>query len=278
MRSFVNHIAVLLITPALIVFAERIESRDEIIENIRCLVENNQPVIIYTVVALCDNENQGIVPVSAILGNGEDPEHNLYWGASYGVKTFFEKSARWELVEIVQRVDEVVLERCIFNSSSKNAYLVADAFRGREIKKAITHFLNTAAGRNDEEIKLAVDTTLTISISSAQLVCYVGHNGLMDFELDAYPLTDSGNKQKDAIILACASKYFFAQAIESAGVFPLLWTNGLLAPEAYTLEAAIEAWLEIEDGEKVRTRAASAYAQYQKCSIKAAKQILVRGW
>ncbi len=44
---------------------------------------------IHIFVALCDNKNQGIVPVPPILGNGEDPKNNLYWGALYGVKTFF---------------------------------------------------------------------------------------------------------------------------------------------------------------------------------------------
>ena len=44
---------------------------------------------VHVFVALADNEHQGIVPVPAKLGNGEDPEHNLYWGSAYGVKTFF---------------------------------------------------------------------------------------------------------------------------------------------------------------------------------------------
>ena len=35
------------------------------------------PRIIHVFVALADNSNQGIVPVPAKLGNGEDPEHTL---------------------------------------------------------------------------------------------------------------------------------------------------------------------------------------------------------
>ena len=35
---------------------------------------------VHVFVALADNLHQGIVPVPAKLGNGEDPEHNLYWG------------------------------------------------------------------------------------------------------------------------------------------------------------------------------------------------------
>ena len=42
---------------------------------------------VHVFVALADNQNQGIVPVPAGLGNGLDPAHNLYWGAAAGVKT-----------------------------------------------------------------------------------------------------------------------------------------------------------------------------------------------
>ena len=37
--------------------------------------------VVHVFVALCDNRHQGIVPVRAELGNGQDPRTNLYWGA-----------------------------------------------------------------------------------------------------------------------------------------------------------------------------------------------------
>src|SRR5688572_31348119 len=46
---------------------------------------------IHIFVALCDNKYQGIVPVPAGIGNGQDPKNNLYWGAGYGLKSFFSK-------------------------------------------------------------------------------------------------------------------------------------------------------------------------------------------
>ena len=61
----------------------------------------NPGKVIHVLVALCDNENQGIVPVPAHLGDGADPNKNLYWGAAYGVKTFFSKSANWEKIAVV---------------------------------------------------------------------------------------------------------------------------------------------------------------------------------
>src|SRR5256885_8961765 len=40
-------------------------------------IAQSQPRTVHVFVALADNKNQGIVPVAAILGNGEDPQHNL---------------------------------------------------------------------------------------------------------------------------------------------------------------------------------------------------------
>ncbi len=53
----------------------------------------------YTVVALCDNKFQGIVPVPAGIGNGDSPRTNLYWGCGYGVSTYFKKSKDWVLIK-----------------------------------------------------------------------------------------------------------------------------------------------------------------------------------
>src|SRR5215472_191938 len=65
---------------------------------------------VHVFVALADNKNQGIVPVSAKLGNGDDAEHNLYWGAAYGVKTYFARSSDWQLLSSRQRPKPEILE------------------------------------------------------------------------------------------------------------------------------------------------------------------------
>ena len=46
---------------------------------------------IHVLVALCDNDNQGIIPVPKKIGNGQDPANNLYWGCGFGIKTFLKK-------------------------------------------------------------------------------------------------------------------------------------------------------------------------------------------
>ena len=52
------------------------------------IAAQDAPRTVHVFVALADNQYQGIVPVPAKLGNGTDPERNLYWGSAYGIKTF----------------------------------------------------------------------------------------------------------------------------------------------------------------------------------------------
>ena len=238
----------------------------------------NTPRIIHVLVALCDNEHQGIVPVPARLGNGEDLERNLYWGAAYGVRSFFIKSADWKLVGQTQNPAPAVLQRCIFKSKTAGVYLVADAYRGAEIKKAIVDFFDYVSGGSVDAIETA-DSAKHPSISAggaADLIVFVGHNGLMDFNLQTYP-TQKDGKRRGAIILCCASKSYFSAPLLRAGADPILWTNGLMAPEAYVLKAALDGWIAKESGERIRSRAAEAYNRYQRCGLKAARGLFSSG-
>ena len=237
------------------------------------------PRVIHVFVALCDNASQGIVPVPARIGNGDDPKNNLYWGAAFGIKTFFEKSPDWKLITTASLPREDVLERCIFKHKMKGVYLIADAYKGSSIKRATMDFLMAASGRNEEGLNVGAEAgTINLSAGgSANLVVYIGHNGLMDFQLRNSPRR-KGEGKRDSIILACLSKSYFARALWETGANPLLWTSGLMAPEAYTLKGAIDGWILNETAREVRTRAAKAYNQYQRCGLNAARNLLVTGW
>jgi hypothetical protein len=235
------------------------------------------PRVVHVFVALCDNESQGIVPVPAALGNGDDARNNLYWGALYGVKTFFKKSPKWELIATTHP-SPPILERCVFKHRSENVYLVADAYQGREIKRAVIDFLEATSGIPEDEIEISSENEAfeLAAHGKSDLTIYVGHDGLMDFRLDSYPKWQGGNI-RDTMILACISKTFFRDAIAAAKAKPLVWTTGLMAPEAYTLENAIEGWVLGESDEQIRVRAAAAYDRYQKCGLNAAKRLFVKG-
>lgn len=234
---------------------------------------------IHVFVALADNVNQGIVPVPAKLGNGEDPRRNLYWGSALGVKTFFSRSADWKLVVSGIQPKHEVLERCVWKYRNAEVYLVADAYRGREIQTAILNFLDAAAGLAREQISVpdGQKTTQLEIRGGANLVAYVGHEGLMDFQLPRIPQKkDTATRQ--AIILACGSKIYFAPALRASGAYPLLWTTNLMAPEAYTLKSALDGWIAGESDDQIRDRAAAAYDRYQKCGMKAARRLMATGW
>jgi hypothetical protein len=235
--------------------------------------------VVHVFVALADNAHQGIVPVPATLGNGDDPGRNLYWGAAFGVRTYFRRSTDWKAVATFQNPSSSVLERVVFYHGSQNVYLVADAYRGREIKEAIADFFEASAGLNKEKmIRVKAPSGKEIEISpQPDLAVYVGHDGLMDFAMEREFQGGTGG-ERQAIILACASKAYFGRNLRPTGARPILWTTGLMAPEAYTLKDALDGWMAGETPEEVRKRAAGAYAKYQKISMNAALRLFSTGW
>lgn len=229
--------------------------------------------VVHVVVALCDNASQGIVPVPAAIGNGDDPARNLYWGAGFGVKSYFRKQTDWQPLTIAQPAAPI-LERVAFKHRNENVYLVADAYQGREIKRALNDFFAFNAGRQSETIETN-GQKLHIG-GAANLLAYAGHDGLMEFSVDAPEKADG--EPREAIMLACISKSYFAAPLRKTGAQPLLWTTQFMAPEAYTLKAALDGWLKNETGAQVRQRAAAAYAKYQRISQKAALGLFATGF
>ncbi|PYU42794.1 MAG: hypothetical protein DMG54_15220 [Acidobacteria bacterium] len=144
---------------------------------------------------------------------------------------------------------------------------------------AVTDFLSAAAGIAKQRLSLKMRSgEVSIAIAGdADLVVYVGHDAFMDFQVP--PIAGAGDdKLRQTIVLACASKSFFGPYIRQTGAEPLLWTTGLMAPEAYTLKAAIDGWIAHEDDQAIRRRAAQAYDRYQKCGARAALRLFATKW
>ncbi len=230
---------------------------------------------IHVFVALCDNANQGIVPVPKKLGNGQDSKNNLYWGAMYGVKSYFKRSKEWTLVSSESNPEKHILERILLKHQSSNTYLLADAYDGKYIKQATIHFLEANAGNNGIMVKHG-DDKLDFG-GNANLLAYVGHDGLMEFDVEG-DFDQSNTNKRDAIMLACISKDYFKPYLQKTQSNPLVWTTGLMAPEAYTLKAAIDGWILNETDLQIRGRAAKAYHKYQKCGVRGARNLLVTGY
>ena len=204
-------------------------------------------------VALCDNKSQGIIPVGAKIGNGDDPYANLYWGCSDGFGTFFRRSPRWKVIKNESDLSEVVLRRSTVRHTSGDVEIVADAYRGTAMATCIRDFESAAAsGKFD-------------------LVAFIGHNGLMDTEIPA-PTAAAGNKTP-VIVLCCLSDRYFSARLRRVGCDPLLMTKQLMYPGSFLLDAAIESWRKGGGPADIKAAAAWAYAQNQKISVRAASTI-----
>jgi hypothetical protein len=201
-------------------------------------------------VALCDNKTQGIVPVGEKIGNGDDPEGNLYWGCTDGMAVHFRKSGHWKVVKSESGVSEAILRRLTLKHASADIELVADAYRGSEMKLCLMDFEKAAAG------------------GEYDLVAFIGHNGLMDFPLDP-PGKVEGN-DTDVVVLCCLSESHFKKRLEALGCRPVLLTRQLMYPGAFILAATIESWRKGGGRAEMRAAAGRAYAQNQKISVKAA--------
>ena len=210
-------------------------------------------------VALADNATQGIVPVPAAIGNGDDPERNLYWGTAEGIKGVFDKNGAWKLVEKNDAPAEAdVLRMRIYRHGATGARLTARAYRGAAIKHCLQAF--------DEAVRTG----------AYDMVVFIGHNGLMDFDLPVPEASSRPHNAPDCVVLCCRSDAFFRKRIEAAGGRPVLLTTQLMYPGAFILRAAAEAWLAGATRDEIRERAGEAYADNQKLSRTAGTGVFAR--
>ena len=168
------------------------------------------------------------------------PESDLYWGMKYGMKTYFSKDADWEVVRKV-KPGVKIKEQIIFFNKNLNLYVDAMAYNADSIKTAITEFIE-----------------YTYNADTNKLVIYVGHDGLMDFDVEVVP-----QKNKcDVMVFSCISDYYFSPFVDMC-----LSTYTLMAPEAYVVMAAIESWAANDSEKEIRKNTAKVYAKYQKSTI-----------
>jgi len=215
------------------------------------------PTTVRIIVSLADNTNQGIVPIKASLGNGQDPGNNLYWGALYGVKSYFKRQEEYEVKQSRSNAYllEGILEKIEIFDTKSYTHIFAEAWDGARQKEATEYFMNLLAKPKD---------SLTI---------FVGHNPLMDTtvpmpDLSRQQLKYNKAKGRKFAVIACQSRSYFEERIEAAGHVPYVLTAGNMAPKAYVVEAIVRAWLENQPAQIARKYAAEAYAKYQKIPLK----------
>lgn len=203
-------------------------------------------------VALADNASQGIVPVPAAIGDGNDPERNLYWGTAEGLKGVFDKSRVWQRTGASNGpAGTDVLRTRTYRHRKTGAILTAKAYRGTALKRCIQGFEAAIQG------------------GSCDMVVFIGHNGLMDFSLPVPARLAGPTNAVDCVVLCCKSESYFRSRIESAGGRPVLLTTQLMYPGAFILHAVAEGWLDGATTTELRELVGEAYAANQKLSKRA---------
>ncbi|WP_035615127.1 hypothetical protein [Haloferula sp. BvORR071] len=209
-------------------------------------------------VGLCDNATQGIVKVGAKIGDGNKPDDNLYWGCTDGLRSYFKASKNWKLEKHEKSTgDERILERMTFHHATKDAVLVAEAWRGSNLKECYIAFEQSlVSGKQD-------------------LVAFVGHNVLMDTAIEE-PAAKAPAGKTSAIVLCCKSESYFNTRLQNAAARPLLLTTQYMYPGSFILHDALEPWLAGKDRGALRSAAGAAYARNQKIKVAAATGVFAK--
>jgi len=240
-----------------------------------------KPLVVEVHVPLC--EQTIIACGNAKLGNGNNPDTNLYWSTTPGFGSWFaRRSSGWKRVLRQgegETGDKDILAVHVYRRgvpapaawkkrgapATIEIDLVVRAWRGTAIDRALAAYAQDLSGGAAHTLTLADTTTLEVG-GAAQIVAWVGHNRLMDLEPYKWPAP--GRTTKGAIAIACHTAAYMEAEVPSATRVPLLMTRDFLFANAAPLEATVLAFAAGGSYRKIRVDAATAYAGVRERTVK----------
>jgi hypothetical protein len=233
-----------------------------------------RPLVVQVHVPLCDNDV--LRCGGSRLGDGDDPDGNLYWATSGGFRGWFGRpGSGWQQVHRVRNPQPGVLElrvwqRWMTPSARFRArgvrrrfpvHVVAFAWRGESIGDAMRAYaVDLFAGADDvRHIELPGGSVLQAG-GRARLIGFVGHNGWMDVSTFVWPRADAAPPRRGTIAIACITEDYLAAPVAAAERVPLLFTRSLLFAGAHAFEGAVTAFAQGLDMANIREGAVRAYA------------------
>lgn len=240
-----------------------------------------KPLVVEVHVPLCDSSI--IACGNAKLGDGNNPETNLYWSTTPGFGSWFaRRGSGWTRVLKQTAADSgdpdvlavhVYRRRVAAPAAWKKRGapakieidLVIHGWRGTAIDRALAAYAADVSGQGTRSLALTDGTTLDAG-GAAQIVAWVGHNRLMDIETYAWP--QPGTTTKGTIAIACHTADYMEDKVPASTRVPLLMTRDFLFANAAPLEATILAFAAGGDYAKIRLDAATAYAGVRQREVK----------
>lgn len=241
-----------------------------------------QPLVTVVFVPLCSNEQIRCGGQGA--GDPASLDRNLYWGRAFGVRRYFNETARgWKQVARSHGegpvLEEIVYgrrvpgERFGLGDASIEQLVILRAVHGNAIETAVDGFYELAvqggsATFGDGEAR----RTVRVHVAG-----YAGHNRLMDgYRLQPLEARGAGRSAIPSFVIACKSEPYFSAALRDRGSEPLVMTRDYVAPEGYAIEALVNALGENVSPREVRTRVVRAYARWQRIAERTASTIFSR--
>jgi len=235
-----------------------------------------KPLVIQAHVPLCDRHI--IACGNTKLGDGESPDDNLYWATTEGfVGWFGRRGSGWRqalhatgaATGDADILDVRVWTRTVASPAAWRkrgvpakvpVYVVAFAWRGQAIDRALATYWSDLYGTERRDVALA-DGTVLHAGGAAQVVAYVGHNRLYDVAApDWAKLVREGAPVRGTFAIACNTGPFMADGVSAAQRVPLLYTNDFLMASAGAFEGAVLAFASGGGYRAIRQGAAQGYA------------------
>lgn len=241
-----------------------------------------RPLVTVVFVPLCSNNQIRCGGQGA--GDPASLQRNLYWGRAFGVRRFFDETARgWKQVA-KSSGDGPVLEELVYRREipgvrfglgdrSVEQLVILRAVHGESIETAVDDFFELAVRGGSASFGEG-DARRSVRVHVAG---YAGHNRLMDgYQLKPVTAKTGVERAIPSFVIACKSEPYFSAALRDRGSTPLVMTRDYVAPEGYAIEALLNALGENVTSTEVRARVVRAYARWQRIPERTASTIFSR--
>lgn len=243
-----------------------------------------RPLTVLVVVPLCDSKL--IACGGERAGDPGSLDKNLYWGRAFGVRRFFDESAK-RFQRIAQTngqgplLEQLVYRRMVPGAPWSSAtdveqLVVLRAIHGARIDDAVRDFYRFATeGAEVSFVEHDAERRVRVHVAG-----YAGHNRLLDGasfqQLLGQTKVSTSATPLPSFVFACRSAPYFERALREHGSRPLVMTRDLMAPEGYIIEAMARGLGERATPQDLRQRVVTAYAKWQRIPERTASAIFAR--